>query len=131
MGLFNFFKTSKSVSSHSQISPIAEKVMFNAQLLETDLVILDAHASTCEECAKYQGRVFSLSGKSKLFPKVPDCFFRFGAIHKDCGHSFHPYIHEVNDPELEYTLTVHSLIDPRYGRDIVTFSNRPFIDDRS
>ena len=32
---------------------------------------------------------------------------------------------------MEYTLSVHPLKDKRYGSDIVTFSNRPFVDDRT
>ncbi len=98
--------------------------------LGTDLVIMSAHGSVCPECAKYQGRVYSVSGKSKLFPKVP-YFFKEGCVHSGCGHVFFPYIHGVNDPDLEYTLSVHPLKNKEYGKNIVIFSNRPFVDDRT
>lgn len=133
MGLFDLIKklTPSTVAPPIDPCPAARSVMANARSLRTDLVILSVHGATCPECAKYQGRVFSLSGSSKLFPRVPDAFFRFGCIHEGCGHTFSPYIHGVNDPDLRYTLSVHQLQDKRYGRDIIAFSNRPFIDDRT
>lgn len=82
----------------------------------TDLVEMDEHLCTCGECAKYQGRVFSISGKSKIFPKVPDAFFIYGAIHEGCRHSFYPYFEDSV---------------PTYHKNIVEYSNRPFIDNRS
>lgn len=97
----------------------------------SDLVIMDAHGSTCPECAKYQGRVYSISGKSKRFPKVPDFYFALGGVHQDCSHTFWPYIEGISDSQLEYTLSVHPLKDKRYGKNIVAFSNRPFVDDRT
>lgn len=110
---------------------IAQRTRTVAADFATDLVIMDAHGSVCPECAKFQGRVYSISGKNRLFPKVPDFFFTAGGVHIGCGHTFSPYIHGVNDPMLGYTLKVHPLQNPRYGKDIVTFSNRPFIDDRT
>lgn len=102
-----------------------------ASEFRTDLIIMDAHGCVCPECAKYQGRVYSLSGKSRKFPKVPDFYHTTGYVHKGCSHIFWPYIDGVNDPDLAYTLSVHPLKDKRYGRNIVTFSNRPFVDDRT
>lgn len=98
---------------------------------DTDLVIMDVHGSTCPLCAIYQGRVYSVSGKSKKFPKVPDFYFSSGAIHEGCGHCFWPYYDGITDPMLDDTLSVHPLQNKAFGRDIVTFSNRPFVDDRT
>lgn len=96
-----------------------------------DLVIMSAHGSTCPECAKYQGRVYSISGKNKRFPKVPSFFFGTEGVHKGCGHTFSSYIDGVTDPMLEYTLSVHPMKNNQYGKNIVAFSNRPFVDDRT
>lgn len=96
-----------------------------------DLVIMSVHGSTCPECAKYQGRVYSISGRNKHFPKVPPFFFGAGCVHKGCGHIFSSYIDGVTDPMLEYTLSAHPLKNNQYGRNIVAFSNRPFVDDRT
>lgn len=98
---------------------------------DTDLVIMDAHGTTCPVCAIYQGRVYSISGRSRKFPKAPDFYYTMGFPHEDCSHNFWAYIDGVNDPNLEYTLEVHPLKNKKYGKDIVTFSNRPFVDDRT
>lgn len=109
-----------------------ERVFQNLDyMINPDLIIMSAHGSSCTECAKYQGRVYSISGKSTLFPKAPDFFYTHEGVHPGCGHSFFPYEHGVNDPRLEYTLSVHPLLNPAYGSDIVSFSNRPFVDDRT
>lgn len=99
--------------------------------LNTDLLIMMSHASTCPECARFQGRVYSLSGKSKLFPPIPHTVLETGVIHPGCHHQFSPYIHKVTNAHMDYTLQLHPLKNPRYGRDIITFSNRPFVDDRT
>ena len=97
----------------------------------TDLVIMDAHGAVCSECAKYQGRVYSISGESKLFPKAPEFIVKGCGVHPGCNHICWPFIYGVNDDSLAYTLSVHPLQDKQYGADIVTFSNRPFVDDRT
>lgn len=126
-----------SIDKHSQIS---EQQLNNKRSFETrrttenfstDLVIMDAHGSVCPECAKYQGRVYSISGKSSKFPKVPSFYFTTGCVHEGCSHSFWPYIDGVNNPDLSYTLSVHPLQNKHYGKNIVVFSNRPFVDDRT
>lgn len=107
------------------------RVVTDAKKLGTDLVIMDVLGTTCTECAKYQGRVYSLSGNSKKYPKLPDFFYRTGRVHPGCGHTFSSFIDGVDDPMMEYTLSVHPLKNRSYGRNIVAFSNRPFIDDRT
>lgn len=107
-----------------------QAIVRHAASFQTDLVIMNVHGNSCPECAKYQGRVFSLSGSNKRFPKIPDVFWQYGAIHPGCGHSFHPFIEGVTDPDLKYTLDVHRGVKWRYTRNIEAFSNRPFVDDR-
>ncbi len=109
----------------------ANKTIKEAYDLGTKLLIMNAHGGACPECAKYQGRVFSINGKDPRFPPLPPPFFEFGAIHKGCGHLFSPYIHGCNDPMLDYTLQFYKDIKRSYKKDIIAFSNRPFIDDRS
>lgn len=87
-----------------------------AQSFGTDLVEMSEHHCTCGECAKYQGRVFSLTGKSKVFPKIPDAFFIYGRIHEGCRHDFFPFFEDS---------------EPTYHKNIVQYSNRPFVDNRS
>lgn len=59
--------------------------------LELDLVEMSAHEGSCKECAKYQGRIFSISGTNKKYPKLPDVVFKHGGIHEGCRHTFVPF----------------------------------------
>ena len=109
---------------------VTKEIYDNARRFETDLVIMSAHGASCPDCAKYQGRVFSLTGADKLFPKLPSGISLYEGVHPGCGHTFSTYIHGVNDPMLEYTLSIQNNVKPQYRKNIVTFSNRPFEDDR-
>ncbi|MDF1510588.1 minor capsid protein [Robertmurraya sp. DFI.2.37] len=78
-----------------------------------DLVYVNYVGITCEHCAKYQGRVYSLSGKDKRFPRLETR----PPYHSHCVHSTSPWIEEYMDEgELKQAL-----------KD----SNRPFIDNRT
>ena len=84
----------------------------------TDLVEADYFFSCCPECAKYRGRVFSVSGNDKRFPKMPEI--------TDCscsGITFYPFFEGYSEP------TVNDYLNKKV--DIIKFSNRPFIDDRT
>jgi tetratricopeptide (TPR) repeat protein len=92
-----------------------------SQLLELsrngyDLVQIDVHRPTCEECAKYQGRVFSISGRNNLFPRLPDVILKTGKIHRGCKHVVLPYVASLQTRE-------------EIRKDSIN-SNRPFIDNR-
>lgn len=108
---------------------IVRRVVNAAKSFNTDLVIMSVHGNACPECAKYQGRVFSLSGKDRRFPKIPDVFWKYGGIHPGCGHSFYPFIYGVTDGDMSYTLSVQKISNRKYAKNIVAFSNRPFVDD--
>lgn len=81
-----------------------------------DLLQMDEHGATCSECAKYEGRVFSISGKDKRFPKLPPQVFKHGCLHPGCRHTFLIWPGEP---------------DPKRLDDIIRFSNRPFVDNRT
>lgn len=65
-----------------------------------DLVKLTEHYPTCDVCAQFQGRVYSISGTDKRFPAL-ETAFRFGYknIHPNCRHVAAPWIEELQDPE--------------------------------
>lgn len=109
---------------------IVDRVVKEARNLKTDLVIMSVHGVACPECAKYQGRVFSLYGHNQKYPRIPDAFWKYGGIHKGCGHAFFPFIDGVSDGDLKYTLSIQKISDPRYTANIIAYSNRPFVDDR-
>lgn len=81
-----------------------------------DLLIMSKHMCTCGECAKYQGRVYSISGNSNVFPKLPERFLEYGGVHEGCNHYFYIY---------------HEYISDSGYKDIVEYSNRPYVDDRT
>lgn len=69
-----------------------------------------------------QGRVYSISGNDKRFPKLPDYIIQNGRIHKGCRHHFSHFILYDDDA-----------IKNKLNENINVFeaSNRPFIDDRT
>lgn len=86
-----------------------------AKKFGTDLVEAEYFKGCCSECAKYRGRWFSISGKDKRFPKMP---VDYGCT---CiGLEFFPVIEGISEP-------THC---PK-SRNIIEYSNRPFVDDRS
>ena len=109
------FYNGRHAETNNKIDSINLK---NASELKTDLVEADYLFGCCAECAKYRGRVFSISGDSDIFPKKPEYI--------DCSCSgivFYPFFYKISEPNVwDYI-----------GRkvDIVKFSNRPFIDDRT
>lgn len=106
-----FKSSSENISSGNKAR--VKQLRFNGY----DCVKFTEHYPTCAECSKYQGRVFSISGKDKRFPKLPEHILRAGQIHKDCKHVMSPYIIEMQSPQ--------------ELRNDIKFSNRPFIDSRS
>lgn len=71
----------------------------------------------CDKCAPYRNRYYSISGKDKRLPKVPDFFLDI----KNWEHC-HVVLQPVYDIDI--------LIEVK-GNQVVNESNRPFIDDRS
>ena len=91
--------------------------LFNKNLefskdFNTDLVEASHHFSCSSEEAKYRGRIFSVTGKDKRFPRLSQEIL-------DCGLSFHPFIFGIS-----------TLSACRKGEEI-KYSSRPFIDDRA
>ena len=94
---------------------VTNKNLKTAHKLKTDLVEASYFLGCCSECAKYRGRWFSVSGKDKRFPKMPKNYPCTCA-----GINFSPVIYGVDIP----------MYCPK-GKDIISYSNRPFIDERT
>ena len=83
-----------------------------------DLMIMTEHYPTCEICAMYQGRVYSISGKDKRFPPLSKIFSDgYMNTHPNCRHSVVPFIEELQSEE--------------ELRTAIEKSNKPFKDTRS
>lgn len=110
---------------------IFQDILNTARSLGTDLLEMNYQAECCPECAKYQGRVFSISGKDTRFPKLPEQFFKTGTLHDGCKHSLHVFNYSPN------VQLCHAIIDDSEKGyhldyvDAIKYSNRPFVDDRS
>ncbi|MPW25958.1 hypothetical protein GC105_09160 [Alkalibaculum sp. M08DMB] len=119
-------KNAYQVSLDSYASMVARSTTREAgnlarenQLIDNDydLVQMSTHYPTCHICAKFQGRVYSISGKDKRFPPLSQAFASgYRNIHPNCRHIIVPWIENLQTNE-EIALAI---ID----------SNQPFIDIR-
>lgn len=110
MGFFsNLFKP--MVTTHQKSGKL--RIIGNHKYLGTDLVESSDISACCPKCAMYRRRIYSLSGRDKRFPKIPDDFDS-----TCCGLNLYPYVEGVSEPSF-------SCKNP------ITYSNRPFIDDRT
>lgn len=76
-----------------------------------DLYKMSSHGSTCPICAPLEGRVYSRSGKSNIYPPLASAFGKIDkngpneldntylCIHPNCIHSLHPFSEVGIPPE--------------------------------
>lgn len=90
----------------------------NAKKIGTDLVEAEYNFCCCDECTKFRGRVYSISGNDKRFPKKPQI------CNCTCsGLDFNPFVYGISTP------VINAIFDEEV--DIVKFSNRPFVVERT
>ena len=83
----------------SQVSNVANGAqMARCDDYNVDLIEVSSHSGARPKCAKYQGKIYSRSGKSKKYPAwsttsygEPD-----GLLGINCGHSIYPYIEGIS-----------------------------------
>jgi len=69
-----------------------------------DLVQMTSHASACPICQPLEGRVYSISGKSKKYPRLDIAFSGgYATIHPNCQHVLVPFFEEFAE-NLEKTI---------------------------
>ncbi len=107
-----------------------KRALQNAKTIQTDLLEVPYLGCTCEECAKYQGRVYSISGKDKRFPAIPNQVFHYGGFHAGCRHSFFP-IMLLDGTSISKNIYDKKGVPHTQKYDAIHHSNRPFIDDRT
>lgn len=70
------------------------------QEIGNDLVKMTNHSSPCPICAPLEGRIYSISGKSKDYPPLDRAYSgEYANIHPNCGHRLLPYIPELQDKD--------------------------------
>lgn len=98
-----------------------------ARELQEDYLISDYSLCVCEKCAPFRGRIFSISGKDKRFPK----FSEYVTCPEDlCCVSFCGFYYSDNATIDIFEYDSDGNIEEKRVN-ALTFSNRPFIDDRS
>lgn len=85
----------------------------------TDLVEMTTIFPTCNICAKYQGRRYSVSGNDKRYPSLYDTVLSKGynTVHPHCRHEFIPYYEDFDTAE-----------EKKAGQEK---ANKPFEDSRT
>ncbi|PWL55282.1 MAG: phage capsid protein [Clostridium cadaveris] len=64
-----------------------------------DLVKMTEHKTACPVCQKYEGKIYSISGKDKRYPKlstIPGFNKGYNNIHPRCRHRISVYIEKYN-----------------------------------
>lgn len=77
------------------------------------------HLMCCADCAKYARRIFSIDGKDKRFPILPDSIKYYNDEHKYCQVSLSAFTYGISEPRWEYK------------GDLIKWSNRPYVDERT
>ena len=63
------------------------RTIYDSKLLDNDLVYLPAHPFACPLCMEWQGRIYSVSGKSTKYP-AKDLAIDGGVGHPNCKHQW-------------------------------------------
>lgn len=58
----------------------------SAMSLGKDLCYMQPHACACPYCQEYQGKWYSLTGNSLIYPPLSDVADEFGTMHPNCKH---------------------------------------------
>ena len=98
-----------------------------AKKLKLDYIIFGHSSCVCEKCASYQDRAYSISGRDKRFPKLPEFIIEQMGLH--CDISFDCVL--VYDGQTITRDIYEGDERTPVDFDIVKCSNRPFVDDRS
>ncbi len=76
------------------------RTLYDSQVLNNDLVYLPAHTFACPKCMQFQGKIYSISGKSKVYPSQQIAILG-GVGHPNCKHSFLLYWEGITDIEAD------------------------------
>lgn len=114
-----FDSYAKMVARSSMLESANVGMFSRAEALGNDLVKCTEYGSTCPICSKYEGRVYSISGKSTKYPPLYGTALKRGysLIHPNCRHEFIPFKEDFyTNEELN---------------DLQKKSSEPFKDDRT
>lgn len=128
-------KRGRKISLEAYATTVARSSVRNAtnrgmidQLISIghDLVKMSSHNTSCPVCAVYQGRVYSITGKDKRYPKLEIAFSGpYANIHPNCNHFLTPYVEALaNDPEGDRRFSNRDFdVDLRSQKEIDNYNN--------
>jgi len=79
-------QTIRQVRSHKLRQKQSKAVKKICREMDNDLVEISSHGTECEICKPYEGKVFSISGKHPIYPKLK----KWPPFCQNCGHSASP-----------------------------------------
>ena len=97
-----------------------DKQLLNADKYKDDYVQVVSFCC-CSECAKYRFRIYSISGRDKRFPKLPDYVKKYSW---HCGLGTRPFVLGIHYMRLSPNKSLNEIDE------LIEYSNRPFVDDR-
>ncbi len=83
----------KRVSNHIRVHEILKK----CQDYKNDCVLVSTN-SHCPTCSQYNRKVFSISGKTKKYPKLPSEIKNKGGFCPDCSLSLSCHFDDISSP---------------------------------
>ena len=83
---YNMIKYSKMVARTRLRHVQSEAVKNSCEQFDNDLVEISAHGTVCPICIPYEGNIYSISGKSSVYPYLDDT----PPYHPNCEHSMAP-----------------------------------------
>lgn len=93
-----------------------------------DVIEISSNGAVCGECAKYQARYYSISGKTKCLPKLPQFIIDNKGLH--CNNSIHAVFFSPGDKISVYQYD-NAGNCKTVAKDAIKYSNRPFEDNRN
>jgi|GEM_PF-2645476 len=103
----------------SRIMTSNEGAFARCRELEIDLVYCVPISNCCPYCRRYEGKVYSISGKDKRFPALYETALSRGydIMHPNCRHEFVPFVEGMYSAEELDELIKKSNEFPEYSKD--------------
>lgn len=106
-------------NKYGKLKEISDYSNKNSPYFGSDLIESNDTAFVCEKCAKCTKRIFSEYGKNPKYPRLPEYFKYHLKEHKYCQIHFFPVQDGISVPVW------------KYNGNLITFCNRPFVDERT
>lgn len=109
----------KRISNLPRITSVIKKNRSDYVRVHTDTI--------CEICSKYNRHVYSISGKSSKFPKIPDELIQNGGFCPNCITNISPYFDGISTPPPSFPVEEHHVTTTNQTEDFDSdeYNNNP------